>query len=57
MIERKIEISKDNVTKSIDENLISIYMNMGWKKVEPKKEVTEEVKSKGILTKKNSKGF
>ena len=56
MIERKIEIEKGNVTKSVDENLVSIYMNMGWKKVEPKKEITEEGNSKGFM-RKSSKGL
>lgn len=30
MIERKIEVEKDGVIKSIDENLLSTYINVGW---------------------------
>lgn len=46
MIERKIEIEKDNVIKSIDENLVSLYLNMGWSKVENKKEETVKSETK-----------
>ena len=49
MIERKIEIEKDNVIKSVDENLVSLYLNMGWKKYEqPKKVKVKEVTKKSI---------
>lgn len=33
MIERKIEVEKDGVIKSVDENLVSTYINVGWSKV------------------------
>ena len=36
MIERFVEIEKDNVSKKVNENLVSIYLNMGWSKVEDK---------------------
>ena len=41
MIERKVEMEKDNVIKSIDENIVSLYLNMGWKKVNDKKEKSQ----------------
>lgn len=46
MIEKKIELQKDNVTKSVDENLVSMYLNMGWSKVDKQKEIAEKVISK-----------
>lgn len=33
-MERKVEVRKDNVIKSIDENLVSLYLLTGWTKVE-----------------------
>lgn len=59
MIERKIEMNKDKVTKSIDENLVSIYENMGWTKVNSKRnfEVKDEKpQSKGFM-RKTSRGL
>ena len=49
MIERKIEMQKDDIIKNVDENIVSLYMNMGWKQVEqPKKVKSEEVTKKSI---------
>ena len=56
MIERKIEIEKDNIRKSVDENIVSLYLNMGWKKVNYQEEIAEKVKSKSI-SKKSIKGL
>lgn len=55
MIERKIEIEKDNVIKSIDENLLSTYLLVGWSKVEAKKEnkIIENLKSEVSFAKKS----
>lgn len=33
-MEKKIEVKKDNVIKSIDANLVSLYLLTGWSKVE-----------------------
>ena len=46
MIERKIEVEKDNVVKSIEEKLLSTYIHMGWSKVEPKVEKKTTLLSK-----------
>ena len=46
MEERKIDMQKDGVIKSIDENLESLYLNMGWARVEKaplsKKSISKE---------------
>jgi len=49
MIERKIRMKKDNVEKEITENLVSIYLNMGWTKVNGKKEILEDEMPKKFL--------
>lgn len=49
MIERKIKLKKDNVEKEITENLVSIYLNMGWTKVKDKKEIVDEEIPKRFL--------
>lgn len=46
MVERKIELQKDNVIKSIDENLVSMYLNMGWTKVDKQKQIAKKLISK-----------
>lgn len=42
----KIDVKKDNVVKSIDENLVSDYLHMGWTKVEKKSKEFDEEDSK-----------
>lgn len=56
-MEIKIDIEKDNVTKSVPENLISDYEHMGWKRVKrlEKKEKNFEEESPRISFKKNLK--
>lgn len=56
-MEIKVEMKKDNVIKSIDENLVSDYLHMGWTKVEKssKKFEFEEEEQPKISFKKNSR--
>ena len=46
MIERKVEIEKDNVRKFVDVKLLSDYLGMGWSKVELQKEIAKKSKEK-----------
>ena len=53
MIERKTEMQKDGITKSIDESLVSLYLNMGWSKDNKEKAVekTTTKESKKLFNK------
>lgn len=53
-MEIKVELKKGNVTKKVDENLVSDYLHMGWTKVE-KKSKSFEADDSRISFKKNLK--
>lgn len=52
MLERKIEVEKDNVKKFVDENVLSFYLNMGWEKANAQKEIAQKFKKNEIVEKK-----
>lgn len=45
-MENKIDVQKGDVIKSVDENLVSDYLHMGWTKVEKKSKELDEEDSK-----------
>ena len=56
MLERKVQVEKDNVKKFIEERLVSDYISAGWSKVDLLKENIEKLQEKNKVVE-NKKSF